>query len=178
MKKLFLLTFALLGLGLLTSCGGNAKYLEEPIKDARFYTGYYVQISIYDKGKRQALEDAFDLMEKQTRKIEINEQGLSEIDNVNNASGKKAVEVSKDVYGLLDETLQFAKKTDGAFNPAIGVSSLLWHIGFPDANVPNEEFLTAAQKLLNYEDIELNEANQSVFLKKEGMKLDLGGVGK
>ncbi len=50
-----------------------------------------------------------------------------------------------------------------------------WHIGFDDAKKPTQEEIDAVLPLVNYKDVELNDAEQTVFLKKKRNATDLGG---
>ena len=178
MKKKILFALALTSLLTLASCKEEKEYLSTPISDSQFYTGTYVKISVYDKDKEQALEDAYTVVGKAVSEIEVNEQGISELDKINNSAGDKPVKVTKGVYKLVEESVDFAKKTHGAYDPAIGAVTAAWHIGFPDAHVPTDEELAGLVKLTDYHDIKLDKEAQTVYLEKEGMRIDLGGVGK
>jgi thiamine biosynthesis lipoprotein len=54
----------------------------------------------------------------------------------------------------------------------------LWNIGFPDARVPAPEEIANALPLVNYKDVVLDDGERSVFLAREGMRMDLGAVVK
>lgn len=72
---------------------------------------------------------------------------------------------------------EFAKKTEGAFDPAIGALAKLWNIGFDNANEPPPGEIRAVLPLLDYRNIILPDTG-TVFLLKKGMRLDLGGIAK
>ncbi|UTC64795.1 FAD:protein FMN transferase [Treponema sp. OMZ 788] len=101
----------------------------------------------------------------------------SELERLNKAAGNSPIEVSPELYELLQISLMMAELTDGAFNPAIGPLVKIWNIGFENEAVPSPSDIKKVLPLLDYKNIILSDGNK-VFLKKEGMRLDLGGIAK
>ena len=101
----------------------------------------------------------------------------SELERLNKEAGLSPIEVSPELYELLQISLMMAELTDGAFNLAIGPLVKLWNIGFENESVPSPEDIKEVLPLLDYKNIILSEGNKA-FLQKEGMRLDLGGIAK
>ncbi|UTC74567.1 FAD:protein FMN transferase [Treponema sp. OMZ 792] len=101
----------------------------------------------------------------------------SELERLNKAAGLSPMEVSPELYELLQISLMMAELTDGAFNPAIGPLVKIWNIGFENEAVPSPDDIKRVLPLLDYKNIILSDGNK-VFLQKEGMRLDLGGIAK
>ena len=126
--------------------------------------------------------EAESVLQTCTRRLEELERHLSanaEIStliDINRASGISAVNVPANIYPLFERAVFFAEKTDGAFNPAIGGVVKLWNIGFENARKPENQDIQAALSRTDYRDIQLT--GSAVFLKKAGMKLDLGAIAK
>lgn len=97
---------------------------------------------------------------------------------VNQAAGKKAVKVDSDLFELIEFGKLFSLSPTNALNITIGPLVKLWKIGFSDARVPSKKEIEACRALINPEDILLDEANQSIYLVKEGMEIDLGSLAK
>ena len=114
-------------------------------------------------------------LEELERHLSANAESSTLID-INKASGVSAVNVPADIYPLFARAVFFAGKTDGAFNPAIGGVVKLWNIGFENARKPEDRDIQVALSRTDYKDVQL--AGTAVFLKKEGMKLDLGAIAK
>ncbi|MGP1454783.1 MAG: FAD:protein FMN transferase [Treponema sp.] len=95
---------------------------------------------------------------------------------INTRAEISAVPVPADIYPLFERSIFFAQLTQGAFNPAIGSVVKLWNIGFDTAQVPSTEDIHKALQLTDYTEIKLSEG--TAFLKKKGMKLDLGAIAK
>ncbi len=104
----------------------------------------------------------------------------SELSRVNAASGKNAVFVGQDVAFVLQTALDVAQKSDGAFDPTIGPLVNLWGINTENAHVPAQQEIENAKSLVNWRNVDfsLTQNGAEVFLQKEGMALDLGGIAK
>jgi len=102
----------------------------------------------------------------------------SEIHAINEAAGKKEVKVSQGAFDLMRVSVDYAEDTQGAFDPSIGPLVSLWKIGNGGEHVPDANLINQAKSLVNYKDIIMDEANLTIKLAKEGMSLDLGGIGK
>jgi thiamine biosynthesis lipoprotein len=102
----------------------------------------------------------------------------SEISRVNRNAGIAPVEVSKEAILLLDKACYFARKTDGAFDPAIGPLVELWGIGTDRQRVPAQEEIDVILPLVDYRKIRYDTEAGTVFLPETGMKLDFGGIAK
>ena len=114
-------------------------------------------------------------LEELERHLSANAESSTLID-INHGAGVFAVTVPADIYPLFERAAFFAEKTDGAFNPVIGSVVKLWNIGFENARKPDEQDIRDALSHTDYGDVQLT-ANR-VFLKKKGMKLDLGAIAK
>ncbi|MFD1486196.1 FAD:protein FMN transferase [Lacticaseibacillus baoqingensis] len=187
MKKLMLGVIALLlAITPLSACGQTSTAtkttktpvtVKEPYEDTQFLMGTVVTIRVYDKGKKAALDRSFDRVKQLANEVTVNEKG-SEVDAVNAQAGKKAVKVTPAVYRLIKYAKAYSDRSQGAFDLAIGPITSLWHIGFPDARKPSQAEISARLPLVNYRDVTLNDAKQTVYLKRPGMALDLGGIAK
>ena len=151
--------------------------VDQPYQDTQFLMGTVVTIRVYDKGKQAALKDAFARIKQLADEITVNEKG-SEIDAVNAQAGVKPVKVTPSIFSLISYAKYFSDNSDGAFDLAIGPITSLWHIGFPDARKPSQAEIDARLPLVNYKNVELDAAKQTVYLKQKGMQLDLGGIAK
>lgn len=161
----------------------DAEIMEEPYDETEFLMGTYVSLRIYDEGKEDVLEDAFARVEELEDKLTVNEPDSdnvkdSEIHEANEAAGESAVSVSEDVYPLLEAAAEYSAEEKSGFDYTIGPITDLWRIGFDDARVPEQEEIDEALPLVDPTLVELDEKEQSVFLKEEDMQLDLGAIAK
>jgi thiamine biosynthesis lipoprotein len=118
---------------------------------------------------RAAENEAYRIERKFSRFRE--ESLLSEIAR---AAGKAAVAVDDETVALVESALDLARLTAGKFDPTIGVLRRAWN--FREPRIPDDEDLAAILPLVDYRAVSV--AGNSVLLAREGMELDLGGVGK
>ena len=107
------------------------------------------------------------------------EKDSSEISAINRASGYHPVKVSEETLEMVKRAQAYCKKYNGVFDITIGPLSDLW--GFStdkEIVLPNDKTIKSLDKLVNYKYLEINEKDTTVFLKKKGMSIDLGGIAK
>ena len=102
----------------------------------------------------------------------------SEVSAVNRAAGNSPVPVSEDVFTVIKEGLRISEISQGAFDISVGPLVNLWNIGKPEAAVPDPVQLLETLPLVDYEHVTLDEASREVFLTRQDMALDLGGIAK
>lgn len=102
----------------------------------------------------------------------------SETSAINNAAGIKPVVVSKELYNLIERSLFIAKLTDGAFDISYAAVDPLWEFDGASSALPTDATLQKALPAIGYENIVLDRKTSSIFLKKAGMKIGFGAIGK
>jgi thiamine biosynthesis lipoprotein len=69
--------------------------------------------------------------------------------------------------------------TQGAFDLTYGsMDKSLWNFDQKMTQLPSPELAKKSVQLIDYQQVELDIHNKSVFLKKKGMRLGFGGIGK
>jgi thiamine biosynthesis lipoprotein len=107
------------------------------------------------------------------------EKDSSEISKINRAAGVHPAKVSYETLDMIKRAKAYSKKYKGVFDVTIGSLSNLW--GFSkdkEIVLPEDEAIKKLIKLVNYNDMIINEKDTTVFLKKKGMSIDLGGIAK
>lgn len=103
----------------------------------------------------------------------------SEISRVNAAAGKQPVAIGPELLECVRASLAIARWSDGAFDISWAGLRGLWDFSPESAHVPPSP---ARVKLLlplwNYKNIVLDEAKSTLFLRRKGMQIGLGGVAK
>jgi thiamine biosynthesis lipoprotein len=157
-------------------CGCSSKS-EEPVEKTEYMLGTICTIKVYDGSKDEALDKAFQRVKQIENEMSINEEG-TEFDAVANSAGKDFVKVSDDTFAVLKKGLYYSQQSQGAFDITIGPLVKLWGIGTDKAKVPTQSEIDAAKSLVGYKDLVLDEANKKAMLKRPGMAIDAGGIGK
>ena len=103
----------------------------------------------------------------------------SEISAINREAGIHPVKVSYETLSMMKRSELYCKKYNGVFDVTIGPLSDLW--GFSEDKeivLPPDKEIKKLDKLVNFKDVVINENDTTVFLKKKGMAIDLGGIAK
>ena len=102
----------------------------------------------------------------------------SETSLINDNAGISPVKVSDELFKLIQRSIQISEITNGAFDISYGALNELWKFDGSMQFLPTPEQISDCVEKVGYKDIELNTEERTVFLKKEGMKLGFGGIGK
>lgn len=104
----------------------------------------------------------------------------SDILRLNAAAGDHAVAVSTETREVLRIARQVSEWTDGKFDVTFGALSGLWKFDYQDKDnsIPDRREVLKRLPLINYRDLEVDERAGTVFLKRKGMRANLGGIGK
>ncbi|MFZ9887662.1 MAG: FAD:protein FMN transferase [Myxococcota bacterium] len=122
----------------------------------------------------EELYGIFDRLERLTD--EVGEDSV--IRRINEAAGKEPVEVSAELYALIELALGFSEHTSGAFDPTFAALSGLWRFDGDTSVVPSQADIDARVGLIDWRRVKLDEQKRSVFLEQEGMRLGLRGIVK
>ena len=138
--------------------------------------GTSITLQIFGARDKSVINDSFTLIDHYEDLLTVN-RDESEVMDVNHAAGKHPVQVSSGTYDLIKLAIEKSRENFG-FNALIGPVVKLWAIGFKGAHVPTDDQIKERMKLIDPYSVDLNDADQTVYLKKPGMELDLGGIAK
>ncbi len=157
----------------LTGCAGVGKTGTKEFKTSFFAMDTYISLTAYGENGDTALEDAQSKMEELEALWSTTDEN-SEIYSLN-SSGGEAVTVSNETRDLLEFALSMADETEGALDPTIYPVLLAWGFTTGENRIPEENELQALLQDVGYERVKI-EGNEVTV--PEGMKLDMGAVGK
>jgi len=101
----------------------------------------------------------------------------SELSRVNAEAGRFPVKVSQETLDLVVRSLEMAQLTHGGFNIALGPAVEAWSVT-DQQQIPNDKELQRLRPLVNWTNIRIDKEAGTIFLPHEGMRLDVGGIGK
>ncbi|MBM7712277.1 FAD:protein FMN transferase [Enterococcus xiangfangensis] len=102
----------------------------------------------------------------------------SELMAVNHQAGIAPVKVDEELFELIQIGKKQSLVSDSSLNIAIGPLIQEWRVGFADAKFPSPEKIQEKLTMIDPAAIQLDELNQTVFLSRPGMLLDLGALAK
>jgi FAD:protein FMN transferase len=150
------------------------------VKRSRNMMGTVIQmtsIGLPEESAGPALEAA--LSEMQRLEGLLSEwQPDSDVSRVNQAAGKQPVKVGPEMLENVEVGLEVSRWSDGAFDLSWAAlrGSYLFRPG--EERVPSDAELKQRLALVGYKDILVDRKAQTVFLKRAGMQLGLGGIAK
>jgi FAD:protein FMN transferase len=127
---------------------------------------------------KQALVSAYEEMQRIENLLSCYKDS-SEISAVNREAGIHPVKVSYETLAMMQRAKAYCKKYKGVFDVTVGPLSDLW--GFSEDKeivLPEDSTIKRLDKLVDYKDIDINKSDTTVFLRKKGMVIDLGGIAK
>jgi FAD:protein FMN transferase len=103
----------------------------------------------------------------------------SEVSKVNAAAGDKPVAVSEETFTVIERAQDVAKRTRGIFDISVGAFKGLWKFDQDmDGTLPDPADVKKRLASIGYQDIVLDKAKRTVFLRRKGMSITLGGIAK
>ena len=102
----------------------------------------------------------------------------TQISQVNKNAGSKPVKVDKEVFDLVGRSIKVSQITSGAFDISYASMDKIWKFDGSMKAMPTEEAIKKSVSKIGYKNIILDSKEQTIFLKNEGMKLGLGGIGQ
>src|SRR6218665_143353 len=96
----------------------------------------------------------------------------SEINRLCRTSGTgEYVKVSDDLWKIIQESIKGAQLSDNNFDITIGPMTQLWRRMRRQKQLPSDTQIAEARSKVGMDNIVLNKQNQSVMLKKQGMRI-------
>lgn len=102
----------------------------------------------------------------------------TQLSQINEAAGARPVKVGKDLFELLKWSMEVSKNTEGAFDPTFNAFWGLYNFKSGFEREPTDAEIKERLSLINWQNVVLDEKEQTVFLKSPGMKLGFGGLGQ
>jgi thiamine biosynthesis lipoprotein len=100
----------------------------------------------------------------------------SEITRVNLAAGRMPVKVSPEMIEAVEQASEISRRSGGVFDVTIGPLVVLWQMRLKEGKIPSEEEIGRIRRLVNFRNILIDKDASTIFLKREGMIMDLGGM--
>ncbi len=102
----------------------------------------------------------------------------TQISEVNRNAGIRPVKVDREVFELTERALYLSRLTDGAFDISFAAMNRIWKFDGSMTEMPSPEAIKKSVEKIGYQNILLDSANSTIFLKKEGMKIGFGALGE
>ncbi|MDW3094868.1 MAG: FAD:protein FMN transferase [Gammaproteobacteria bacterium] len=100
----------------------------------------------------------------------------SELSLVNRDASSKVIQISSELFSVINQSLAYSVKTAGAFD--ITYASVGYLYNYRKSIRPNQTQLEEQLTGVNFRFIDLNKSDQTIHYKHKGVRIDLGGIAK
>ncbi|MCB0822891.1 MAG: FAD:protein FMN transferase [Bacteroidales bacterium] len=155
-------------------------YSQEPYKRTLKLMGSRFDITVVANDSIEANE-YIDLAVAEIQRIEkliSSWDPNSQTSEINKNAGIRPVKVDEELFNLIDRAIRISKLTEGAFDISYASMDRIWKFDGSMKSMPSEAEIKNSVSKVGYENIILDKANISVFLKIPGMKIGFGAIGK
>jgi thiamine biosynthesis lipoprotein len=136
-------------------------------------------IAVYGND-RFALDAAIDEAFEEAQRIDSllsNYRPDSEWSRVNREAPQRAVQVSEELFRLLEKCVSYSRQSEGAFDITVGPLMKVWGFYKGTGRIPHRAEIRNAHARLGYRRIELNASARTVRFNAP-VEIDPGGIGK
>lgn len=100
------------------------------------------------------------------------------VSEVNRKAGIQPVHVSEELLRLAQQGKRFSHLTQGAFDLTIVAMDRVWKFDGSMTALPSKKAIRQSVALVNYKNLRIDMVNATLFLRKTGMKMGFGSIGK
>lgn len=106
-------------------------------------------------------------------------QNTSQTSLINSNAGISPIKVDQELVELIQRANKIAQLSNGNFDISFASLDKIWVFNQKEIEeLPTNENIQSSVSKINYEDIEINLEESTVFLKQKGMKIGFGAIGK
>jgi thiamine biosynthesis lipoprotein len=156
---------------------GFAACAKPPPQRMQFALGTVCAVNLYEYGTNELYARIFSRIQEIDRSMSAVLED-SAIMAINRNAGRAPAAVPPDLIEVLERARYYAELSRGAFDPTVGPLVRLWGIGTENERIPDEAEIADALALVNWQDLIINKEQGTVFLRRQGMALDLGAIAK
>lgn len=102
----------------------------------------------------------------------------SQTSSINRNAGLKPVKVDAELFDLIERAIGISTLSDGAFDISYASMDRIWYFHGSMKSMPTDEAIKASVAKVGYENIVLDRAAGTVYLKLKGMRIGFGAIGK
>jgi FAD:protein FMN transferase len=125
---------------------------------------------------RAAQDAAFDRMSR-LASVMSHYEPTSRVAALNLAAGLQPVPVGAELMQVLAMAREVSRRSGGAFDVTVG-SVGRWHFDPQHPKMPTPAYVAAHLPIVDYRNLVLDEGQGTAYLRRRGMRVDLGGIAK
>jgi FAD:protein FMN transferase len=169
--------YILVSFALLFVCGCDFRK-DRVIKETRTSMYTIVTITVVSDtsdNARKAIEESYIELDRIASLLNFYSE-TSELSAINRNAGIAPVKVSTETIDLIEKSIRISEVTDGAFDITVGSLVKLWDM--KKRVIPDKKTIDETRKNVGYKNIIVDRSASTIFIKKKGVSIDLGGIVK
>jgi thiamine biosynthesis lipoprotein len=142
--------------------------------------GTYANVTVFAPDSAAALPEVREAQGAFTRvdSLMTNWTTTSEVARLNREAGTDTVRVQDEVAWVLEAALAVGDQSRGAFDITVEPLVRLWGFLGGTPHVPDTAEIAAARERVGFHLVRFDPAKKTVHFRKEGVRIDLGGIAK
>lgn len=152
----------------------------QEVKRAQPLLGTYVTITVYATDSmraHKAMSSAFEAISRVDSMMSLHQPG-SELNRLNEHAADQPFKASEELFEVISIGQRIARRTDGAFDPTVRPLTRLWGFIWKEYRLPTDAELKRVLPKVGYKLMALDPDDRTVRFRRDGVSLDLGGIGK
>ena len=170
---------------LLAACGRaptvSAEAKPVPVTESRLAMGSSVTVTVWTRDESAAaaaMAEVFSEFDRLENLLSVWREG-SDVLRLNAAAGREPVKVSPEVIEVLGLARHYSELSGGKFDVTFGPLSGLWRFDHDqDGVLPDPAAVAAKVPFIGWEDLVVDAGAGTAQLRRKGMSVHLGGIGK
>jgi thiamine biosynthesis lipoprotein len=163
------------------ACGAATPPAAALVEQARLAMGSEVKLTAWSSDEPTALaafEAVFTEFDRLEALLSVWREG-SDAQRLNAAAGLHPVAVSAETIAVLTVARQIGDWTEGKFDVTFAALSDLWKFDHDqDNSIPSQADIQQRLPLIDYRQVEFDAAAHTAFVRRKGMRVHFGGIGK
>ena len=174
MKKIFLYFFCII---LFSSCSFSSSTSVNQRSEYLF--GTLISIKIYDFGgvEKNIIDECFGIIEEYEQIFSYSEPD-SELSLLNSSAYNNPVEISEPLFSIIVDSLEYCRKTEGAFDIGLGKLIDLWDKAALDSKPPKDNEIFDYIGFRGYKHIVVDCEKNTIMFTDERVAVHLGACAK
>lgn len=155
-------------------------FAQQVFKKKALLMGVDFEFSVVANSEKKA-EELFKIALSETMRVEnliSSWKSSSQTSEVNRMAGIRPVKVDAELLDLIVRSKRISQLTAGYFDISFASLDKLWYFNEPMKVLPDSLAVAKSVAKINYRDILIDKKKSTVFLKKKGMRIGFGSIGK
>src|SRR3990172_1992683 len=157
----------------------NSSYASSLFKYHQVLMGTVVEVTLVGENEEEAKKGGLQAFQEIKRIEGLMSQWIesSDISQINRSAGKGWRKISPETMEVIKTAQKISGLSEGRFDVTVGPLVELWRRAREKGIPPSNQEVKRTLRLVNFKDL-LVDSEKGVYLRKEEMSLDLGGIAK